>query len=158
MKIAIYPGTFDPITYGHIDIVERASTIFDKLYLVIGVNSNKTNMFSPEEKLDMIQNSLKYIENCEVILHNGLTVDIAKQLGASSIIRGVRAVSDFDYEFQIALVNRKLAPEVHTLFMTPHEKYSYLSSSIVRELARYKQDLTSFVPPNVAEKIIHKFC
>lgn len=162
MKIAIYPGTFDPITYGHIDIAERASAIFDKLYVVVGVNSSKKSLFSAEEKIDMIQVALNHLPNCEVVLNAGLTVDIARQLGANSIIRGVRAVSDFDYEFQIALTNRKLAPDIHTLFMTPHEKYSYLSSSIVRELAMYNQDLSSFVPSNiakkVAEKIACKFC
>ncbi len=152
-KIAIYPGTFDPITNGHIDLIERACSIFDKIIIIIATNSKKTNLFSETKRLEMARISLQHIANCEVIIHNGLTVEIAKQYGAVAMIRGVRAVSDFDYEFQIALANRKLEPAIHTLFMMPHERYSYLNSSIVRELASFGKDVSSFVPPIVSEQL-----
>lgn len=156
-KIAIYPGTFDPITNGHLDVIERASKMFDKIIVVIAINSRKTSMFSEQERLEMAQEALKHLSNVEVVFHSGLLIDYARQASAIAIIRGIRAVSDFEYEFQIALMNRKLEPDVYTLFMMPHEKYTYLNSTIVRELARYKQDASEFVPENVAEKLRSKF-
>lgn len=156
-KIAIYPGTFDPITLGHIDIIERASTIFDKIIVVMGINPTKKNLFNAEERLLMAKESLVHIENVDVVINNGLTVDIARKYQAIAMIRGVRAVSDFDYEFQIALANRKIASGIHTIFMMPDEKYSYLSSSVVRELARYGEDVHSFVNDFVAMKLKEKF-
>jgi pantetheine-phosphate adenylyltransferase len=157
IRIAIYPGTFDPITYGHVDVLERASELFDKVIVVIAVNSSKTTLFSEEERLTMARESLKDIRNIEVIAYQGLTVDCATELGACAIVRGIRAISDYEYELQIALMNRKLAPNVHTLFMLPNEKYTYLNSSIIREIGRYNQDVSEFVPEFVAKKLKEKY-
>ncbi|MCX8055406.1 MAG: pantetheine-phosphate adenylyltransferase [Ignavibacteria bacterium] len=156
-RIAIYPGTFDPITNGHLDVIERASEMFDKVIVVIAINTKKVNLFNEQERLELARKSLAHLSNVEVVFHGGLTVDFARSVGAVSIIRGIRAVSDFEYEFQIALMNRKLAPEVHTVFLMPHEKYTYLNSSIIRELARFREDVSEFVPPCVAEKLKEKY-
>ena len=156
MKTAIYAGTFDPITFGHIDIIERAANIFDKIVVVIGINSSKQNLFNEKERKQMVEESLKHLSNIEVVIHKGLTVKIARKYKAIAMIRGVRAVSDFDYEFQIALANRKIENAVHTIFMMPDEKYSYLSSSVVRELASYGEDISSFVSPCVAKELAKK--
>jgi pantetheine-phosphate adenylyltransferase len=155
-KIAIYPGTFDPITNGHIDVIDRASKMFDKVIVVIAINSKKACLFSETERFDMAKESLKHIENVTVELHQGLTVDYARKVNATSIVRGIRAVSDFEYEFQIALMNRKLNPEVNTIFLLPHEKYTYLNSSIIRELSRYNEDVSEFVPDVVANMLKEK--
>ena len=157
MRTAIYAGTFDPITNGHLDVIERASKMFDKIIVVVAINSKKTSMFTENERLEMAQEAMKHLPNVEVVFHSGLVIDFARKASAIAIIRGIRAVSDFEYEFQIALMNRKLEPDVYTLFMMPHEKYTYLNSSIVRELARYKQDASEFVPPNVAARLRSKF-
>lgn len=156
-KVAIYPGTFDPITNGHIDIIERAGQLFDKIIVVIAVNSNKTCLFSEEERLILAKDCLKHLDNVKVDLNKGLTVDYAKKVNAIAIVRGIRAISDYEYEFQIALMNRKLYPEASTLFLLPHEKYTYLNSSIIRELARYKRDVCEFVPDIVAKMLESKF-
>ena len=155
--IAVYPGTFDPITLGHIDIIERGANIFDKIIVVIGINSTKKNLFNEKERLEMSQKSLEHLKNIEIIVNHGLTIDVARKYNAVAIIRGIRAVSDFDYEFQIALANRKIENEIHTIFMMPDEKYTYLSSSIVRELASYGEDVSFFVNEFVAEKLKNKF-
>jgi len=154
---AIYAGTFDPITYGHVDVIERACEMFDKVYVVIAVNSKKTTLFSEEERLEMINDALKHISNVEVITHHKLTVELAREKGAVAMVRGIRAVSDFEYEFQIALMNRKLEPNIYTVFLTPHEKYTYLNSTIIREIARYGRDTSEFVPEIVAKKLKEKF-
>lgn len=156
-NIAIYPGTFDPITLGHIDIVERSTKIFDKVYVVIGINSSKKNLFNENERLIMTKESLKHLTNVEVVINSGLTVDIATQLGASTIIRGVRAISDFDYEFQIALTNRKISSNIDTIFLLPDERFTYLSSTIVRELAQFGENIKCFVNDFVADKLTEKF-
>lgn len=156
-KIAIYPGTFDPITNGHIDVIERAATIFDKVYVVVAINSKKITLFDEDEREELARLSLSQIPNVEVVRSHILTVEFARQVGATSIIRGIRAISDFEFEFQIALMNRKLDSNIHTIFLLPNEKYTYLNSSIVRELARYGKDVSEFVPPIVAEKIKLKF-
>lgn len=156
-KIAIYPGTFDPITNGHVDVIERAIEMYDKLIVVIAINSKKQTLFSEKERLDMAQQSLSHLNNVEVITYHGLTVEIAKEKNAIAMVRGIRAVSDFEYEFQIALMNRKLAPEIHTIFLTPHEKYTYLNSSVIRELSRYKSDVSDFVPKYVSKMLYQKF-
>ncbi len=156
-KVAIYPGTFDPITNGHVDVIHRASRMFDKIIVVIAVNSKKVSLFTETERIGMARESLKDLPNVEVVLHHKLVVDIAREKNAVAIIRGLRAVSDFEYEFQIALMNRKLEPNVHTVFMMPHEKYTYLNSSIIREISSYGQDPSEFVPPIVAEKLKDKF-
>jgi len=156
-KIAIYPGTFDPITLGHIDIIERSAKIFDKIIVVIGINSQKKTLFNNEERLDMISNSLLHINNIDISITDGLIVNIAEKHNATTIIRGLRAVSDFDYEFQIALTNRKIKSNIDTIFMLPDEKYTYLSSTIVKEIAMYKEDLSYFVNSYVADKLKEKF-
>lgn len=156
-KIAIYPGTFDPITNGHVDVIERASQLFSKVIVVISINSKKITLFSEEERLLMAKESLKHISNVEVELYKGLTVDCAIEKNASAIIRGIRAISDFEFEFQIALMNRKLNPNVTTIFLMPHEKYTYLNSSIIRELAKYGQNVDEFVSEFVSKKLKEKF-
>ncbi len=157
IKKAVYPGTFDPITLGHIDVIQRASEMFDEVIVLIAVNSKKKTLFSEEERLQLAKDSLREIPNASAIITHGLTVDSAHEHGAVAIVRGVRALSDFDYEFQIALMNRKLSPEIHTVFLMPHEKYTYLNSSIIRELSSYKQDVSEFVPDNVAKALAKKF-
>ncbi len=156
-SIAIYPGTFDPITNGHIDVIERASSIFDSIVVVIAKNPKKEPLFTESERFEMVKDSVKYLPNVQVEITDTLTVDFAKKVGATAIIRGIRAVSDFDYEFQIGLMNRKLCPELTTIFLMPNEKYTYLNSSIIRELSRYGADVSDFVPPFVAKKLKEKF-
>jgi len=155
-KISIYPGTFDPITLGHIDIIERSAKIFDKIIVVIGTNFQKKTLFSNEERLDMIKHSLTHLNNIDITITDGLIVNIAEKYNATTIIRGLRAVSDFDYEFQIALTNRKIRNNIDTIFMLPDEKYTYLSSTVVKEVAMYKEDLTYFVNSYVANKLKEK--
>lgn len=150
---AMYPGSFDPITNGHVDVIERAAQLFDRVTVVVGVNSKKTPMFSEVERKDMASEALRHLPNVEVAVHNGLIVDFAVQHSVDVIIRGLRAVSDFEYEFQIALMNRKLQPHVTTIFMMPHEQYTYLNSSIIRELGRYQQDISAFVPAGVSRRL-----
>jgi pantetheine-phosphate adenylyltransferase len=156
-KTALYPGTFDPITLGHIDVIERASMMFDKIIVVIAVNPNKTTLFSEEERLSMARDSLMHIPNIEITSFHGLIVEFAKNYSPAIIIRGLRAISDFEYEFQMALMNRKILPDVSTIFLMPHEKYTYLNSSIIRELASYGQDVSDFVPEPVLKKLKEKF-
>lgn len=151
MKIAIYPGTFDPITNGHLDIIERAAQLFDKVIVTVAVNSSKTPMFTGEERVEMIRTILKQrrLKHVTVERFNGLLVSFAKRKNAHAIIRGLRAISDFEYEFQMALMNRKLSKDIATVFLMPHEKYTYLNSSIVREIARLGGNFKDFVPPSV---------
>ncbi|MEX2116041.1 MAG: pantetheine-phosphate adenylyltransferase [Bacteroidota bacterium] len=149
MKTAIYPGTFDPITNGHLDIVDRAVKLFDRVVVTIARNLEKKPMFSEEERLDMIREAVKPYKNVEVDSFDGLLVHYARTKKASAILRGLRAISDFEFEFQMALMNRKLDSEVETVFLMPNEKYTYLNSSIVREIARLQGDVTEFVPPVV---------
>lgn len=157
IRRAIYPGTFDPITNGHLDVIERATGLFDEIIVTVARNSAKTPMFSEEERLDMIRESLTAYPAVRVDLLTGLTVEYAMAQDAIAIIRGLRAVTDFEYEFQIALMNRKLAPSVSTVFLMPHERYTYLSSSIIREVARHQQDISEFVPPPVATRLRERF-
>ncbi len=157
MRKVIYPGTFDPITYGHIDIIKRAKELFDSIVITVAVNPGKTPLFSLEERIYMINESLKEYENITVDSFDGLVVDHAHQVGAVGIIRGLRAVSDFEYEFQMALMNRKLANDIATIFLMPGEKYTYLNSSIVRNLASLQSNVNEFVPPVVAESFKKKF-
>jgi pantetheine-phosphate adenylyltransferase len=156
-RIAIYPGTFDPITNGHVDVIERAAKLFDKVIVLIAVNSKKKNLFSVEERAGMARDAVKHIDNASVDIHKGLTVQYAREKNAIALIRGVRAISDFEYEFQIALMNRKLDEDVTTVFLMPHEKYTYLNSSIIRELASLHQDVSEFVSPFVAAGLKEKF-
>lgn len=157
LAIALYPGTFDPITNGHLDILQRACNLFDKVVVTLAINSAKETLFTVEERLDMIHRSVEGLPKVEVVQFSGLVVDCARKLGAEVIIRGLRAVSDFEYEFQMALMNRKQAPRIDTIFLMPDERYTYLSSSIVKEIARYGGSVDCFVPPCVAEKLRAKF-
>ncbi len=152
-NIAIYPGTFDPVTNGHLDIIERASVLFDVVIVGVAFNINKSPLFTKEERRDLIKKVTKKYKNVRVEMFNGLLVDFAKKQKANVIIRGLRAISDFEYEFQMSLTNRKLAPGITTMFLMPNEKYTYLNSSLVRELSKLKGDISSFVPP-VVEKTI----
>ncbi len=156
-KIVIYPGTFDPITFGHLDVIQRASELFDVVIVSVLENTAKRPLFTKDERVEMIKESIKGMNNVEVDVFDGLLVDYAKRKNAIAIIRGLRAVSDFEYEFQMALMNRKISNGITTVFLMPHEKYTYLNSTIVRELARLKSNVMDFVPTFVAEKLREKF-
>ena len=157
MRKVIYPGTFDPVTYGHIDIIKRAKELFDSIVVTVAVNPGKSPLFSLDERVQMLKESLKEYENITIDSFDGLVVKHAHQVGAIGIIRGLRAVSDFEYEFQMALMNRKLAKDIATVFLMPGERYTYLNSSIVRNLAGLQSDVSEFVPPVVAEALKKKF-
>jgi pantetheine-phosphate adenylyltransferase len=157
MRKVIYPGTFDPVTYGHIDIIKRAKELFDAVVVTVAVNAGKTPLFSLDERVYMLRESLKNFDNITVDSFQGLVVDHAHQVNAIGIIRGLRAVSDFEYEFQMALMNRKLANDIATIFLMPGEKYTYLNSSIVRDLAGLHSDVSDFVPPVVVDALKKKF-
>jgi len=153
MKTAIYPGTFDPITYGHLDIIKRATQIFHQIIVVVSNNPNKNPYFSLEERRDFVQETVADLSNVTVDTYNGLIVNYAKDKGASALIRGLRAVSDFEYEFQIALMNRKLMPELETVFLMPSEEYTYINSSIAKEVASFGGDVEQFLPAVVAKAL-----
>ena len=155
-KILIYPGTFDPVTYGHIDIINRASELFDKIIVTVAINPSKSPLFSLEERLTLLRESLAEIPNTEVAAFDGLVVDFAMSYNAKAILRGLRAVSDFEYEFQMALMNHKLNSDIRTLFMMPNEKYTYLNSSIIRNLAQFHANVSEFVPPCVQSALLIK--
>jgi pantetheine-phosphate adenylyltransferase len=156
-KIAIYPGSFDPITYGHLDIIERAAVLFDKVIVALAANPSKDTLFSRDERREMIIEAIASLPNVEVGEVEGLMVDFAHDHEAIALIRGLRAISDFEYEFQMALMNRKLAPRVVTVFLMPHDSYTYLNSSIVREVASFGGDVSQFVPPGVDRRLTGKF-
>lgn len=156
MNIAIYPGSFDPVTNGHLDIIERTSKIFDKVTVAILVNSSKTPTFTIEEKISMLKKATAHIPNVEIEFFDGLLVNYVKSKGAHVIVKGLRAISDFEYEFQMAMLNKSVEPEIETLFMMTNNKYSYLSSSIVKELGRLGADLTDLVPEVIMDDIITK--
>ena len=157
MKAAVYPGSFDPVTKGHLDIIKRASRTFDKVYVAILTNSSKTPMFSLEKRLDWLRRSTADIPNVEIDCFSGLLVNYLSEKNSNIIIKGLRAVSDFEYEFQMALMNRKLNPDVETLFMMTSGKYSYLSSSIVKEVARHRASLDGLVPDFMIDEITELF-
>jgi pantetheine-phosphate adenylyltransferase len=149
MRRAVYPGTFDPMTLGHLDIVRRARQTFDEVVVLLAVNAGKTPLFPLEERLQLVRASVDGLDGVRVDCHDGLLADYALRQGASAIVRGLRAISDFDYEFQMAIINRKLAPGVETVFLMPSEEWSYLNSTIVRELWRFGGDYSHFVPEAV---------
>ena len=157
MKTAVYPGSFDPITYGHIDIIERAADIFDELIVGVLGNRAKTPLFSLDERVNIIKDVLGHLNNVKVLSYEGLLVDFASQNGAGVIVRGLRAVTDFDYELQMAQTNRVLSSGVDTIFLATPLKYAYLSSSTVREVASYGGDIGKFVPPIVEKLTYEKF-
>ena len=156
MKRVIYPGTFDPVTNGHIDVIERAIDLFDEVVVTVARNPVKNQMFSLDERLHMLRESLLKYDNVFVDSFDGLIVDHAKQQNAIGIIRGLRAVSDFEYEFQMALMNRKLDENLRTIFLMPNEKYTYLNSTIIRNLAVFHGDVSDFVPPIVVKMLKEK--
>ena len=157
MKTAIYPGSFDPVTYGHLDIIKRASRLVDRVIIGIIPNSSKSPLFSVEERLERIKECIKDIDNVEVTSFEGLTINFAKQNDADVIIRGLRAVTDFEYEMQLAQANKTVAPEIETVFYVTSSQYSFLSSSIVRDVAKYGGDNSMFVPDIVVKKLKEKF-
>ncbi len=157
MKRAIYPGTFDPFTYGHLDIVQRAVSLFDEVIVTIALNSAKAPLFNTDERMEMLRESLSSFASVRIDSFRGLLVNYAKKEKANVIIRGLRMISDFEFEFQMALMNRKLEEEITTVFLMPDEKYTYLSSSIVREIAQLGGDCSPFVPPHIEKKLKQKY-
>jgi len=158
MKIGLYPGSFDPITYGHIDIVKRALKIFDKLYILISVNPNKKTLFTKDERVDLVKRALaSCMDKIEIKTSNTLTVKHAKELGATHIVRGLRALTDFEYEFQMTHANRVLDKSIDSVFFMTDNKYSFLSSTSVKEIAQFNGDLSTFAPPFIVEAIKAKY-
>ncbi len=153
---AMYPGTFDPITLGHEDLVRRAARLFDRVVVAIAENPSKEPMFSLEERVELARISLDDLDNVEVSGYDGLTVDFARENGLGVILRGLRAVSDFEYEFQLANMNRHLAADVETAFLTPNENYNFISSSLVREICSMGGDISEFVSPTVNKALIER--
>lgn len=155
-SVAICPGSFDPVTYGHLDIIGRAANLFDKVIVVVADNSAKKNSFSSEERVEMIKKCIPHLKNVEVDHYSGLLADYAAQHNATAIIKGLRAMSDFEYEFQMALTNKKLNPHVETLFLTTAAQNMYLSSSMVKQIASMNGDISSFVPEVIKQDIIDR--
>jgi pantetheine-phosphate adenylyltransferase len=157
MRVAIYPGSFDPVTFGHLDIIKRSAAMFDKLIVAVLNNSAKKSLFTVDERVEMIKEVTGNIPNVSVDSFDGLTVDYADAVGATVVIRGLRAVTDFEYELQIAQTNRVENPEIDTVFLTTSLKYSYLSSTIVKEFASYGADISKFVPKEIVPKVLAKY-
>jgi len=151
MKIAIYPGTFDPLTHGHLDLIERASKLFSKLIVVVGENTAKKPLFDVKERVYMIEQSIKHLKNVSVDSNSELTVEYAKKHNVNILVRGVRAFADFEYEMQMALMNRKLDENIETVFLMPKNEYSYLNSSLIKGIADFDADINEFVPPIVVK-------
>jgi pantetheine-phosphate adenylyltransferase len=154
---AVYPGSFDPLTNGHLDLIERSLRIFDELIVAVVTNPAKTALFSETERVTMIREATRAFRHIDIMVFEGLLVDFVTKVGAGAIVRGLRAVSDFEYEFQMALMNRKLREEVETVFLMPHEAYSYISSRLIKEVAGYGGAVTGLVPPGVEQRLIEKF-
>ncbi|HEX3728260.1 MAG TPA: pantetheine-phosphate adenylyltransferase, partial [Opitutaceae bacterium] len=150
VRHCIYPGTFDPITYGHLDVLARAAKLFDRVTVAVARNPGKAPLFTAEHRLEMLRPTVAHLANVAVTLFDGLLVDFAREHQASAIIRGLRALSDFEFEFNMALMNRHLQPEIETLFVMPNEQFSYTSSSLVKQVAKYGGDVGHFVPAHVA--------
>ncbi len=157
MRIAICPGSFDPVTKGHVDILERSSKLFDKVIAVVMVNPNKTPTFTKDERVEFIKKATRHIPNIEVDSYLGLVADYAREKNAHTLIKGLRAVTDFEYEFQQALTNKKLNPELETLFMVTNQEYMYLSSTIVRQIAGFGGKIEQFVPKQIEEEVFRRF-
>ncbi len=156
MRLAICPGSFDPVTNGHLDVIQRAARLFDQVVVLVAVNAGKHAMFTAEERCEMLCRATAHLSNVEVAAYNGLLADYARERNAAAIVKGLRAMSDFEYEFQMALTNRKLNDEVETVFLTTSTEYMYLSSSLVKEVARLGGDISEFVPPCVVNDILNK--
>ena len=157
MKTIVYPGTFDPITNGHVDLIERASKLFDKIIIGIASNQKKSPLFTIDERIHLATVAVAHLDNVEIIGFDYLLVNFVKDCNAEAVMRGLRAVSDFEYEFQLANMNRALRPELESIFLTPSEKCSYISSSLIREISALKGDASKFVPPHVAAALLEKF-
>lgn len=157
MNTVLYPGTFDPITKGHMDLVGRAAKIFDRVVVAVAASTKKNPAFTLEQRVAMAREVLKEYPNVEVVGFSTLLAHFTREVGANVLLRGLRAVSDFEYEFQLANMNRQLAPEVESLFLTPSEKYSYISSSLVREIAALNGDVTQFVHPVVHKALLERY-
>ena len=157
MRHCIYPGTFDPITYGHLDVLGRATRLFDRVTVAIADNPGKGPLFTTAQRLEIVRPNLEQFPNVSLTSFDGLLVDFAVEQKAIAIIRGLRALSDFEFEFNMALMNRHLKPEIETIFVMPNESYSYTSSNLVKQVARYGGDVSNFVPPNVAEALKKAF-
>jgi pantetheine-phosphate adenylyltransferase len=156
VRRAIYPGSFDPVTNGHLDVIERARKLFDEVIVAVAINDQKQPLFAPAERLAMLRQAIS-IDAVRVAPMEGLLVEFAASEDAHAVVRGLRAISDFEFEFQMALMNRKLDPEIETIFLMPKEEYTYLSSRIVKEIAKLGGDVSAFVPPLVAEALAKKF-
>lgn len=157
MRRAIYPGSFDPITNGHLDVLQRAAGIFDNLIIAVARDNAKQSLFSVDERVELIRNAAAEIPGIEVMPFEGLLVNFARKHKACALVRGLRAVSDFEFEFQLALMNRKLEPNLETLFLMPREEYTYISSRLVKEICRLGGHIEQFVPPNVVSALRTKF-
>lgn len=157
MRTAVYPGSFDPITNGHLDVIERAAKLFDKVIVAVAINEAKTPLFNRRERIELVEQSVGSIANVEVDTFTGLLIDYVEARKGEAVIRGLRAVSDFEFEFQLALMNRKLNGRIETIFMMPKETYTFLSSRMVKEIARLGGDISSFVPLHVAAALKAKF-
>jgi pantetheine-phosphate adenylyltransferase len=159
MRRAIYPGSFDPVTNGHLDVIQRASRLFDDLIVAVAFNDqkHKSTLFSIDERIELLRQSCDDIPNARIVKLDGLLVDFAKHQNVDAIVRGLRAISDFEFEFQMALMNRKMEPALETIFMMPKEEYTYISSRIVKEIARLGGNVESFVPDWVARALANKF-
>jgi pantetheine-phosphate adenylyltransferase len=153
MKHCIYPGSFDPVTNGHLDVLQRAAKLFDHVTVAVALSTTKTTLFSAEQRVAFIQANVRKLANVEVVSFDGLLVEFARQQKANAIIRGLRALSDFEFEFNMALMNRHLEPEVETIFVMPNEAYSYTSSALVKQIAKLGGDVNHFVPANVAKAL-----
>jgi pantetheine-phosphate adenylyltransferase len=157
VRRVIYPGSFDPITNGHLDVINRAATLFDEVVVAVAFNEQKQGLFTAEERLALLREVSGAMPNIRIAQFDGLLMDFARKEGATAVVRGLRAVSDFEFEFQMALMNRKLEPQIETIFLMPAEKYTYLSSRIVKEIARLGGDVSSFVPVSVAKALRDRF-
>ena len=155
MRTAVYPGSFDPITNGHLDVIQRAARLFDRVIVAVAINESKTPMFSMAQRKDLTVRAVQHLSNVEVDTFTGLLVDYVQSKKGEAVIRGLRAVSDFEFEFQLALMNRKLNEKVETIFMMPKETYTFISSRMIKEVARLGGDISSFVPAHV-EHALHK--
>lgn len=156
-KIVLYPGTFDPMTNGHLDLIERASRLFDKVIVAVAKSHSKKPLFTVKQRVDLVESVAGKLSNVEVCGFSGLLVDLAKEKHANALLRGLRAVSDFEYEFQLANMNRRLAPDLESLFLTPAEQFSFISSTLVREVASLGGDVTEFVPKQVLDALSERF-
>lgn len=157
MRIAVLPGSFDPITVGHLDIISRASQLFDKIVVLVVINPNKKPVFTPEERRRFIEKSVGHLSNVEVDCYDGLLVNYVRDIGACVIIKGMRAMSDFEYEFQMALTNKKMMPDVETMFLMTKIEHLYLSSSLVKQLMQFGGDISDFIPKEIQDEVIKEF-